>query len=394
MRTKPAHRLTLLLAALGGLVAYAPTRLAGLTILVLLAIVAIHEAGHYLAARAVGVAAPEFAIGFGPKLFSTSGKRTGTQFTIRAIPLGGFVRIHGMDANALEGRTDEKPQLRGKPYNEVSHLRRVLISVAGPAANVFSAFLLLMTVFMLAGRTEPSGTVTPAKNSPAAAAGIRAGDRIDSVNGTAISGDELSRYVQQAGESGTELRLGVTGADGIARTVTVEPAKIGDSYKIGVFSDVTSKAFPAWQAAPAAADATGELVLHGVISFKDLGKSFVELPGALLGAENSENRVMSPVGAARIADQVAAKEGWRGPVGLIAGISVFVALFNLLPLPPLDGAHASIAIWEGVMSRIRKREVKVSENVLRPLTALVMACVLVMGLGALLLDVIHPFNLP
>lgn len=381
------------------LVIWPTTRTAALTLLALLAVVAIHEAGHFFAAKTVGVGAPEFSLGFGPVVFATSGKRTGTVFVLRALPLGGFVKVRGMDSSILEGPDDDLAPVEsgrplGKSYSEVSHLKRAFIAVAGPAANIFSAFLLLMAVFMFLGRAEATGTVSPQQGSPAELGGIRAGDTILEVNGSAQMKNDLSAAVSTAGEANTVIVLKVKDALGDVREVEVRPFKVSGGWRIGLLADTVQVSRPVWDAAPDAAVTTKNVAVKAVASFSGLAGSVVALPLALLGVSNDGERMLSPVGVARLAEHSATKQGYLGPLALIAAMSIFVALFNLLPLPPLDGAHVGIAIYEGVASRLRRRKVVVDQNVLRPLTALVIACILALSVGTVLLDLLHPVRLP
>lgn len=398
------RRLVALCAVLAAGLAFAPFRPLTVTLLVLLAIVTVHEFGHFAMARVCKVGASEFSVGFGPEVAGSSGAKTGTRLVLRAVPLGGFVRIDGMEDNLVEGAPSAAAPDRPAPdtptperlrFSQVSATRRFLIAVAGPAANVLSAVVLLMVVFMIAGRDEVTGGLVPADGSPAALAGLLAGDVLVAVDGSPASFDDLAGFAAASGESGAASVFSVRGVDGAVRDVAIVPVWREDRFVFGVSPEVQNRRMPAHEALPHAGYVTGQLVVRGVASFADLASAAVALPVALVsGPGEDDARMLSPVGAARLASESSQELGWRAPVGLVASASVFIALFNLLPFPPLDGAHAAIAVYEGVGSRLRRRRVRVDPALLRPVTALVVSLVLALGVGTLILDILQPVTLP
>lgn len=392
-----------------GLIAAEASRSLILTILALLLMIGIHELGHFLMAKHYKVETPEFSLGFGPKIFQTSGLRTGTKFTVRMVPLGGFVKIKGLDL-AIEGeevplveetalQTDSaaKPVREYASYGDLKTFPRVLIAGAGPFANIFSGFLILFTVFMFAGQTEWSSKVNPVADSPAAKAGLSSGTVLLEVNGKPlINFDELRPLVEKAALDGKELELKVAEPSDHSKTriVSVKPVTTPQGARIGLEGVYDKVSVSPLKATVSAFGATGEISSATLQSFGKLGSAFINIPRQLVTGESSADRVVSPIGVARVAESSTKEYGWIAPVGLFAAVSFFIAFFNLLPLPPLDGFHIFQAIYEVSASKIRRRPVTLDKGAVRAFTGLVTVCVLLLGVGALLLDVLRPAIMP
>lgn len=371
------------------------TRSLALCIGVLLAMVSIHELGHLLAARACGVDAPEYSVGFGPEIIGTKKDRR-TRYVLRMIPLGGYVRIRGLGVSSkLEGETDTSRPVQGLGYDEVSHAKRAFISFAGPFANILTAFMILLAVFQSVGRVDSTLVVTPTPGLPAYEAGLRDNDTLVSINGYQLkSWEEVGPLIDKQRAPGEQITVTARTQSGALKSVVVTPVMKDGDPRIGVQAQTTRSSVSIAVAAKNAALATGSITKTTFASFGQLGHAFVSMPAQLIGEDTSTNRMVSPVGAARLAESSARNDGWLGPVTLIASISVFIALFNLLPLPPLDGSHIMTALYEGVMSRVRRRSVKVDPTFMNRLAAVTMAFVLAIGVGSLLLDILHPIAIP
>jgi regulator of sigma E protease len=383
------------LGVFAALLANPSTRTIAYVVVVLLTMVAIHEGGHLIAARLSGVDAPEFSVGFGPEIVSFTPKSKKTKYALRAIPLGGFVRISGLGVSTkLEGEDDPSREAQGVGYEDVSRPKRVFISAAGPLANVFSAVLLMLVVFLQYGEAVPSLTVRTAPEMPAYMAGIRDGETITAIDGKKISSwDEITPIVTAAGESSTPLEFTLEKVSGETHKVLVTPQATETGPKVGISPVTVRQNVSIFEATSDAVGATKDITVVTLKSFGSLGKSFVSLPAQLAGtASDTDSRVVSPIGAAYLAEESAKEAGWIGPVALAASVSVFLALFNLLPLPPLDGSHIATATYEGVASRIRRRPVRVNPVFTRRLTTFTTLSVLLMGVGALLLDIIRPLS--
>lgn len=404
-----------------GLIAAEASRSLILTVLALLAMIGIHELGHFLMAKHYKVETPEFSLGFGPKLFQTSGLRTGTKFTVRMIPLGGFVKIKGLDL-AIEGEetlpevssevspdakltepetvnadSAVKPARSYASYGDLKTFPRVLIAGAGPFANIFSGFLILFTVFMFAGQTEWSSKVNPVAESPAAKAGLSSGTVLLEVNGNPLKDfDELRPLVEKAALAGEELKLKVAQSSDLSKTkiVSVKPVATPQGARIGLEGVYEKVSVSPLTATVSAFGATGEISSATLQSFGKLGSAFINIPQQLITGESTADRVVSPIGVARVAESSTREHGWIAPVGLFAAVSFFIAFFNLLPLPPLDGFHIFQAVYEASASKIRRRPVELDKGAVRAFTGLVTVCVLLLGVGALLLDILRPAIMP
>ena len=304
------------------------TAIAGLGVLVVL-----HEGGHYLAARLCGMRVERFSIGFGPTLLGF--KRGGTTFQIAPIPLGGFVQITGM--NPAEEFDHSDPYV----YPNRPRWMRLFTVVAGPLANYITAFFIMLAVFTILGVPMPSKTETVADvegSSAAAAAGLKAGDVIDQANGHKISADHTIRD-EIGASAGAPLALKLL-RKGQPVDVTVTPKeKAPGQYQIGVYldhSELTVLPFPsAAKQALIYPYEKSKLILDGLYKM-------------VTGREKAE--LQGPIGITRQIAHAADRSIWDY-FGIIAMLSVYLGLFNLLPLPALDGGRAVFLIVEGMIRR-------------------------------------------
>jgi regulator of sigma E protease len=209
-------------------------------------VVVIHELGHFAAARAMGVEVEAFSIGWGPKIASF--KRGATEWRISAFPIGGYCKMKGEESfrKALEDKADELPRDKGSYYG-VSPWRRIVISTAGPLANLLFAFLVFTIVSTMSYSFQtgsnrivlasefPMGSQSPAPY-PADAAGLRSGDRILEVGGAKVADySDLLERITPAARQGLALRIERDGAI-LERTITPMMDKDSGAGKIGVYS--------------------------------------------------------------------------------------------------------------------------------------------------------------
>lgn len=370
-----------------------------LSIVVLLSMVALHEAGHLVAARMCGVDAPEYSVGFGPRLLAFSPKSGKTRYVLRAIPLGGYVRIRGLGApSKLEGTDDPSRVVQGRSYEEVSRPRRVFIAFAGPLANILTAVLILFVVFSAAGEHTATLRMLPVEGSPAALAGIKDDELLVAIDGHELeSWDEISAYVELSSARKRPLDLTVEDASGTSRHVSVSPRLVDGSPRIGIAPVTVRSDVSPLRAMSDASSTTWEITRATAGSFTSVFRAFSSVPRQLASPSTpapASERVVSPIGAASLAKESARRDGWAGPATMAAAISVFLALFNLLPLPPLDGSHITITSFEGIASRLRRREVKVSTAWTRRIASAVTLMVLFLGVSAILLDILQPVTMP
>ena len=212
-------------------------------ILILGAIVLVHEFGHFIFSKLFGVYVYEFSIGMGPKIFHFKKKDGETEYCIRLIPIGGFVSLAGEDADDNK-KIPEERKLYSKPV-----WQRFLIMVAGVMNNFIFAFILLFIMALIYGSVTTKPVVeSVVEGKPAEIAGIMKGDTIVSIDGQKISSfSEIQLYLQTS--EGKEMEFIVRGTDGNKRTLMVSPEKIVDDvgkegYVIGIALDTkASKGF-------------------------------------------------------------------------------------------------------------------------------------------------------
>ncbi|MGB4505155.1 MAG: RIP metalloprotease RseP [Syntrophaceticus sp.] len=304
-----------------------------LAILVLGFLIFVHELGHFMVAKMVGIHVHEFSIGFGPKLLGFQKSKETTMYSLRVLPLGGFVRMAGMDPEEEE---------HDNGFNSKPLKSRFAVISAGSIMNFFVAILLFIITFGLIGvpaasNTNVIGEVLP--DSPAMVAGLKAGDRIVSINETPTQNwEEVAGSIRESGKS--DLKLVVKRQEQmLSFTVTPRYDPQFEVYQIGIRQQVI------WQK-------------QGFITAIKLGldQSFqfakmvlVGLVG-LIGGTISTNEVAGPVGiTVAIGEAAAVGPGYLMIFTAILGINL--ALINLLPIPALDGSKLIFLLVEGLRGR-------------------------------------------
>lgn len=374
--------------------ALASPRMAG-TVGVLAAIILmimLHELGHFVMAKRAGMKVTEFFLGFGPRLWSI--RRGETEYGVKAIMAGGYVRIIGMSNVEEIDAADEERTYRSKPYRH-----RLGVAIAGSAMHFIIAAILLFLVYAAAGLPGARPVIDQVvADSPAAASDFRVGDRIVAINGQPI--DEwldVPDYVQTHGDSqlvftverdGRRLDLPVT-----PRTEVVGGERIP---RVGIGPETYLEREPIHVAI---GRTLGDMPRFTWLTIEALGGIFspsgVENYTELLTGEGGDDngRLLSPVGAARVAGD-AVESGWAAVLMFLFAINVFVGVFNMIPLLPLDGGHVAIASYEKVASVLTRRRVQVDVAKLMPITAAVLLVIVVLGISALYLDIVNPVDSP
>jgi membrane-associated protease RseP (regulator of RpoE activity) len=333
-----------------------------LVILALVFMIFMHELGHYLTARAAGMKVTEFFIGFGPRIWSF--KRGETEYGIKPIPAGAYVKIIGMSNMEEVDPADEARTYRQQPY-----WRRMSVAVAGSAMHFLMAFVLIfsaLVVFGLPDRDSARWVVgTVSDPSPALVAGLEPGDRIVEVDGRDVSEDydAMRSYLRDRPGERVELLVERDGQE-LTLTPTLEDANPeGDAVGfLGVSAEAERVRRGPIEGAVEAVDVTGETMwasVQGLVSiFSPSGISgyvdnltSVNDPAPAGGSggvsAEDENRFISPVGVVQLADSQW-QEGAATFLGFLFAINIFIGLFNLVPLLPFDGGHVAIATYERI----------------------------------------------
>ena len=303
-------------------------------ILILGLIVLVHEFGHFFFAKLFKIYVYEFAIGMGPKIIKWKGKSE-TEYSIRAIPIGGFCSLAGEDVEYDDSQNvPEEARLNKKPV-----WQRFLVMVFGAGNNFLLAILLLFVIGLGWGATSNDAIVTElVSNYPAETAGIKIGDRIVGVNGKKVkASSDVSLYIQMVDK--TKPITFTVKRNNEKIKIDVMPLKEEvegqDVYKVGIVS-------------------SGE-VKHGLVasikySFTELGTMYrqmmITLKG-LFGGGISVKQLSGPVGIYNIVGNTA-KNGLASVLYLIALLSVNVGFINLLPFPAFDGGRVLFLIIEKI----------------------------------------------
>lgn len=312
-------------------------------------LVFVHELGHYLAARSQGVHAEVFSIGFGRAIWSWR-DRSGTVWKLSWLPLGGYVRMHGM-----EMAEDATPEMRaswqpGRTYHEKPVWSRAIIIAAGPLANFLLAVVLFSGLFMSMGRpvaTAVLGQVTP--DGAGARAGLLVGDRVQSIGGAPVAtfGDMQRIVVANPGKT---MQMGILRHD-VAETLTVEIGKRGPAGSETGFLGVGSGTVEYVPLGPAGA------VAEGLQQTWEVSVAIVQSVGQLLTGRRSADEMSGPIGIAQMSGQVV-HLGLASLVGFVALLSVNLGILNLFPIPVLDGGHLVFQAAEAVRGRPLPRRVQ------------------------------------
>ena len=313
-------------------------------------LVFLHELGHFLVAKKAGVGVLTFSIGFGPKVLI---RRYGeTEYCVSAFPLGGYVKMVGEDPREEVGSAD-----RDRSFAHRSLASRTAIVAAGPAANFLLAMVVFLCVFTFFGvpyRTAEIGGVQP--GSPAAGAGLAAGDRVVMVAERPIrSWDQLSGEVRAS--QGRPMDLGVVRGDR-EFTVTLSPAKgqtrnlLGEPEETWLIGIQSAGTVEVERGNPLTA---GWLAVSRTVEISAL--TLEVLAKMVVGRVDSTN-LGGPLMIAQLAGQQA-QRGVADYLFLVALLSINLGVLNLLPIPMLDGGHLLFFVIEAVRGRpleARQRE--------------------------------------
>ncbi len=408
-----------------------------------MACVALHEIGHLLPAKAFGVKVPKYFVGFGKTLWST--RRGETEYGVKLFPLGGFVQLLGMYPPGRPGSRDTRlqrladearaveweeidPADHGRLFYEKPVWQKIVMMVGGITMNLLLAFALFWGVAGLYGtyRTQPvvagiveclpvtpraDGSCLPTDpRTPAALAGLRAGDTIVEFNGVRIADyPQLSTLIRDS--RGGEVRL-VVERDGVrtplapTRTLvtgvpdTLDPGRTVQAGWLGVRPVVALTKTGPVEVVRDMADMTAQ----SVVALAQLPvKTWNVAVDLVTGRPRDVTGPISVVGASAVAGEIAAADLTVADkaasfVSLLAGINLFLAIFNMAPLPPLDGGHVVGAVYEGVRRRLARLRGKPDPGPadtakMLPVAYVVGGLLLLMGVVLIVADIVSPVKI-
>jgi regulator of sigma E protease len=303
-------------------------------LIILSVVVFVSKLGHYLVARLNGVRVQVFSIGFGPELFGVT-DRAGTRWKVSAVPLGGYVKMHG-DADATSSTIDltALPDPDSFPAKRVG--QRMAIVAAGPIANFVFAMLALAMLFATVGRPfTPAEVGEVQADSPAQAAGLMPGDRIVAVDGEPLdSFEQLQGIVRGRPEETltfTIARAGETLDLPVTPELTEIEDRFGQVHRIGLIG-VSRSGVEFRRSNPVFA--VGEGVSE---TFRLIGGTLYALGEMIIGSRTTEE-LGGPLRIAQMSGEIA-KDGVVPMIWFTAVLSINLGLINLFPIPMLDGGH-------------------------------------------------------
>jgi regulator of sigma E protease len=321
------------------------------TFLVMISLlIVLHELGHFFVARRTGVHVNEFAVGFGPKLIGWVSPRSHTLYSLRALPLGGFCLMEGEDNRTSEAeqqrefraleKTAPPSRTASENFQAKSPWTRLAIIVSGPAVNFLLAYVILVAGALLFG--VQSDNVQPlvgevVAGTPAAVAGIRAGDRIVELDGkTVTSGKSLVDTIHAS--LGKKMDL-VYERDGMRTELYVTPRSCGPAHRS--WGCIGFVPFPQYERVGLTAALTQSGQQFANIADQTLGSM------VLIATQFSKyaSQVSGPIGIAQMSATVQ-DWGWGPYFSFAALISFALGFFNLLPIPALDGGRAAFIVAE------------------------------------------------
>jgi len=325
---------------------------------------ALHEAGHMLTAKAFGMRVRRYFVGFGPKLFSF--RRGDTEYGLKALPFGGFCEIAGMTTlDELSHDERSRAMYRHKAW------KRTAVMMAGPVSHFLLGFLILYLMSVSMGLPNTSerpvldsvhGCVVddgkacaPGQLGPAEAAGLRSGDTVLAVAGV-LTPTWTSMVTQVRAATGPTAVEVQRGDAKLTFTVDIQRVQRKGAGLVGAIGATPSAtiAYAPVEAIGATSTYTGQLFAQTWTKLTQFPQRVPALVHAIFGGERDPDTPVSVVGASRIGGEAVQAGLWSVFVLMLAGLNLFLGVFNLLPLLPLDGGHIAIIWYERIRDWLRQ----------------------------------------
>jgi membrane-associated protease RseP (regulator of RpoE activity) len=376
-------------------------------LLVIVGSIMVHEAGHFFTARWFGMKAERFFFGFGPTLWSI--RRGETEYGVKGIPAGGFVKIAGMNRYEDLDPADEPRAFYNKPA-----WQRAIVLLAGSFTHFVLAAVLLfvaMGFFELprledgvpVGSTEVTQVVP---DSPAAAAGLREGDQIVALDGVEVETFEQMRDTVAA-RPGAQVDLTYERDGATVTTPVTLDARRDDGREVGFMGVGSNRvAFQEWTVTEAFTGVwVGEYSVPAQTRNAVVGIAQVFRPDSLASwlaqADGETPRTadgpVSLIGAGQAATALASIGAFSSVILLLAQLQIIIGALNLLPLPPFDGGHLAVLLVESAVNAVRRRrgmaaDWQVEPSTLMPLTLAVLLLFGLFALTAIYVDIVNPIS--
>jgi membrane-associated protease RseP (regulator of RpoE activity) len=422
--------------------------------------IGLHEIGHLLPAKRFGVKVTQYMVGFGPTLWSKHTRET--EYGVKAIPLGGYIRMIGMyppargaDPSMLrasstgrfstlvdEARQQSLEEVRPEDADRVFYKlpvhRRIVVMLGGPVMNLLLAFVLFTIVLSVlglpslttsvgrvvecvpttsnaTGAANADGTCTPSTRTPAVLGGLRVDDTIVSFGGVPVTSWEEAQGAIRGAEEGETAVVVQRGDEEITLVVPLETiaypvldAETGEptgAVEQRIFLGVAPRYEMVTQPVTAVPGFVWDTSVKAMQTIITLPARMVDLMRQTFTEEERDrNGIVGPVGIGRLSGEVVAEDGLPMKekasllVGFLAGLNLFLFLFNLIPLLPLDGGHVAGAVWESIKrawARFRHLPDPGPVDVAKalPVTYVVSIGLVLMGGLVLIADLIKPISL-
>lgn len=376
--------------------------------------VMVHEFGHYITAKRYGMRVTEFFLGFGKRIWST--QRGETEFGLKAIPAGGYCKISGMTPK------EELPvEVQPRAFYKAKISQKLVVLGAGSFLHFLLGFLLLFILFAGVGVSRVLPTVSqvvpcvPKSSactpndpiSPAKSAGILPGDEIIGVNGVRnMDWEEITPILRLSAGKNLSLIINRDGQELIINTVPATRVVDGEARGfLGIINEFGQVRENPIEALASSASATRDLFTGSLKALVGLPAQIPSLFGqTFLGEERNGEGLVGIVGVARVSGEAASSgvltsgEKLATFLLLVASLNIFVGIFNLVPILPLDGGHIAVALFEGGRNKIyrmrgRKIPGPVDVEKLTPITVVVLALLIFLTLLLLFADIFNPINL-